>query len=112
MKKYIFLLNISLCSSILLISGCDDKKPTNRNPTQIAVINSYLFHTEPELLPDNKLFKQQKIEGSSNKLINYNNLGYVANYNLDGLYGEINYDKAKYIYGMKETRNEYGITFD
>lgn len=112
MKKYISLLYISLYSSILLISGCDDKKTTNTGSTQISVINSYLFHTEPELLPNNKLFKQQKIEGSSNKLINYDNLGYVANYNLEGLYGEINYDNAKYIYGMKETRNEYGITFD
>lgn len=112
MKKYISLLYISLYSSILLISGCDDKKTTNAGSTQISVINSYLFHTEPELLPNNKLFKQQKIESSSNKLINYDNLGYVANYNLEGLYGEINYDNAKYIYGMKETRNEYGITFD
>lgn len=112
MKNYISFIYISLCSSTLLISGCDDKKLNNTNTTPIAVINSYLFHTEPELLPNNKLIKQQKIQSSSNKLINYNNKGYVTNYNLEGLYGEINYDSAKYIYGMKETRNEYEITFD
>lgn len=80
----------------------------------VAIINSYLFHTEPELLPNNKLFKQQKIQSSakSNKIINYNTQGYVANYNLEGLNGEVNYDTAKYIYGMNNTKNEYDITFD
>lgn len=112
MKNYISLLYISLCSSTLLISGCDDKKTTNTNSTHIAVTNSYLFHTEPELLPVHKLFKQQKIQGPSHKLINYNYQGYVTNYNLEGLYGEINYDEAKYIYGMEGTRDEYEITFD
>ena len=79
-------------------------------PTQVT--NSYLFHTEPELLPNKKLIKQQIIQSSDKKSINYNDQGYVKDYDLEGLYGEINYDTAKYIYGMKDTRNSYDITFD
>ena len=79
-------------------------------PTQVT--NSYLFHTEPELLPNKKLIKQQTIQSSDKKSINYNDQGYVKDYDLEGLYGEINYDTAKYIYGMKDTRNSYDITFD
>ncbi|OCG23896.1 hypothetical protein A9G11_04500 [Gilliamella sp. wkB108] len=133
MKKYIPLLSILLCSSTLLITGCDNKKTSDTttsnstvssnpdsNPStkpspelSIPVINSYLFHTEPELLPFSKAIKQQHIQSaSSDKLINYNEQGFVANYNLDGLQAEINYDTAKYIYGMKDTRSEYAITFD
>ena len=62
MKKYISLLNISLCSSILLISGCDDKKPTNRNQTHIAVINSYLLQTEPELLKNGRASCRERVK--------------------------------------------------
>ena len=150
MKNYIYLFLLSL----LLLTGCDDKKDsqsssdatpstnqnnevntntqtdkttstTNKNedntinsssenksqlPTQVT--NSYLFHTEPELLPNKKLIKQQTIQSSDKKSINYNDQGYVKDYDLEGLYGEINYDTAKYIYGMKDTRNSYDITFD
>ncbi|SCB95812.1 hypothetical protein [Gilliamella intestini] len=116
MKKNI--LSICVISSVLLITGCDDKKIPDKKISEqsfaqlpTAVINSYLFHTEPELLPNNKLIKQQKITGSgSNKIINYNIQGYVANYDLDGLYGEVNYDSAKYIFG--NNRKQYNITFD
>ncbi|OCG02117.1 hypothetical protein [Gilliamella sp. wkB112] len=130
MKKYISLLSVGVVSATLLLVGCDDKKTTtaenSANANQdsksetakastnltVGVINSYLFHTEPELLPNSKLIKQQHIQGSSDKVINYNTQGYVANYDLEGLHAEINYDTAKYIYGMKETRNDYDITFD
>ncbi|NUF27739.1 MULTISPECIES: hypothetical protein [Gilliamella] len=118
MKKNSLFLYICVISSTLLISGCDDKKKpdekiSEKSSQQLAttVINSYLFHTEPELLPNSKLIKQQKITGaSSNKVINYNAQGYVANYDLDGLYGEVNYDTAKYIYG--NNREQYDIIFD
>lgn len=136
MKKYIPLLSIGLVSITILLTGCDNKKAnipedTSHNSTttnvnqdpkpeasqsstnlSVGVINSYLFHTEPELLPNSKLIKQQQIQGSSKKVINYNEQGYVVNYDLEGLYAEVNYDTAKYIYGMKDTRNDYDITFD
>lgn len=114
MKKNILFLYICTISSALLIISCDNKKTSGeKQSSQLPkiVINSYLFHTEPELLPNSKLIKQQKITGiSTNKLINYNAQGYVANYDLDGLYGEVNYDSAKYIYG--NSREQYDITFD
>lgn len=130
MKKYSFLLSIGLFSLSLLIIGCDNKKTNNEDISSnvnkdlksnsqqlpklsVEVINSYLFHTEPELLPYSKVIKQQRIQStSSDKIINYNKQGYVANYQLDSLHAEINYDSAKYIYGMKDTKNEYDITFD
>lgn len=89
-------------------------KSSNDNKSQLPtqVTNSYLFHTEPELLPNKKLIKQQTIQSSDKKSINYNDKGYVKDYDLEGLYGEINYDTSKYIYGMKDTRNSYDITFD
>ena len=150
MKNYIYLFLLS----ILLLTGCDDKKDSqsssdatpstnqnnevntdtqtdkttsttnknedntinssseNKSQLPIQVTNSYLFHTEPELLPNKKLIKQQIIQSSDKKSINYNDQGYVKDYDLEGLYGEINYDTAKYIYGMKDTRNSYDITFD
>ncbi|OCG39494.1 hypothetical protein [Gilliamella sp. Bif1-4] len=115
MRKNNLFLYTCIISSTLLINGCDDKKTSNEKslsqlPT--AVINSYLFHTEPELLPFSKMIKQQHIQGSSTKIINYNDKGFVANYDLEGLHGEINYDTAKYNYGMGDTRNVYDITFD
>jgi hypothetical protein len=115
MKKNSLFLYICIFSSTLSISGCDEKKTVDEKyspqlPT--AMINSYLFHTEPELLPFNKMIKQQHIQGLSSKTINYNEQGFVANYDLEGLHGDINYETAKYSYGMGDTRNVYEITFD
>lgn len=123
MKNYFSLLSVSLLSLTLLITSCDNKKTSdiehssnansNSSPKlSIGIINSYLFHTEPELLPFSKIIKQQHIEGTSDKIINYNNQGYVLNYDLEGLHGEINYDTAKYFYGAKNTKNNYDIIFD
>jgi hypothetical protein len=115
MKKNNLFLYMCLISSAFLINGCDGKKtPGDTRLSQLptAVINSYLFHTEPELLPFSKKIKQQQIQGSSNKTINYNEQGFVTNYDLEGLHGEINYDTAKYSYGMNGTKNVYDIVFD
>lgn len=136
MKNYIYLFFLT----IFLLIGCDDQKKAETNAasstsknqetqtednaankninnefksqSSILVSNSYLFHTEPELLPHKKLIKHQKIQGPTEKTINYNAQGYVQNYDLEGLYGEINYDTAKYIYGMKDVRNNYDVSFD
>jgi hypothetical protein len=105
MKNYIYLFFLST----FLLIGCDNIEKTQLST---AVINSYLFHTEPELLPSKKLIKHQTIHGSNKKSISYNDLGYVQNYDLESLYGEINYDAAKYIYTMQNTKNDYDITFD
>lgn len=136
MKNYIYLFFLT----IFLLTGCDNQKKVETNAalstsknqeaqtennavnkninnefksqSAILVSNSYLFHTEPELLPHKKLIKHQKIQGPTEKTINYNAQGYVQNYDLEGLYGEINYDTAKYIYGMKDVRNNYNVSFD
>ncbi|MCX8660223.1 hypothetical protein J3T98_04575 [Gilliamella sp. B2772] len=136
MKNYIYLFFLT----IFLLTGCDNQKKAETNAasstsknqeaqtennavnkninnefksqSSILVSNSYLFHTEPELLPHKKLIKHQKIQGLTEKTINYNAQGYVQNYDLEGLYGEINYDTAKYIYGMKDVRNNYDVSFD
>lgn len=136
MKNYIYLFFLT----IFLLTGCDNQKKVETNAalstsknqeaqtennavnkninnefksqSAILVSNSYLFHTEPELLPHKKLIKHQKIQGPTEKTINYNAQGYVQNYDLEGLYGEINYDTAKYIYGMKDVRNNYDVSFD
>lgn len=121
MKIHFSLLSISLFSITLLITSCDNKKESNigegsnvnsSSKLSIGIINSYLFHTEPELLPFSKTIKQQYIQGTSDKIINYNDQGYVLNYDLEGLHAEINYDTAKYFYGAKDTKNYYDITFD
>lgn len=136
MKNYIYLFFLT----IFLLTGCDNQKKAETNAASNTsknqgaqtennavnkninnefksqssklVSNSYLFHTEPELLPHKKLIKHQKIQGPTEKTINYNAQGYVQNYDLEGLYGEINYDTAKYIYGMKDVRNNYDVSFD
>lgn len=95
-----------------LSSDTFDEEVQSLSYLPVTIINSYLFHNEPELLPNHKLIKQQKIEGTSDKLINYNEQGYVANYDLEGFYGELDYKNAKYFYGTKENRNDYKITFD
>lgn len=110
-KKYSHLLPIVLCLLSLVISGCDNKNQTS-STLSISIINNNLFHTEPELLPHSKLIKQQRIEGDSNKTINYNDQGYITRYALEGLNAEINYDTAKYSYGFGATKNNYDITFD
>lgn len=130
MKNYIYLFFLT----IFLLTGCDNQKKAETNAasstsknqeaqtennavnkninnefksqSSILVSNSYLFHTEPELLPHKKLIKHQKIQGPTEKTINYNAQGYVQNYDLEGLYGEINYDTAKYIYGMKDDNGD------
>ncbi|MDF7671330.1 hypothetical protein PT276_09040 [Orbaceae bacterium ESL0721] len=122
MKRNSPLLYLVLCGITLLSTGCDNKTEPNEvieetpapvtSELTIGITNSYLFHTEPELLPQTKLIKQQKITGTGDKTINYNEAGYVESYDLQKLHAEVNYDTSTYLYQEGENKIEYFIHFD
>ncbi|MDF7667248.1 hypothetical protein PT273_05250 [Orbaceae bacterium ESL0727] len=135
MKTYSRLVYLCLCGMVIMSTGCDKKSPEPKSEQQsateqtttssesttptaptsaltVGVINSYLFHTEPELLPNHKLIKQQSVTGQGEKEITYNAQGYVASYNLQDLHAEVNYETGKYLYQVKDNKTIYDITFD